>query len=105
MEKEIVREADRKKMNLNRDIQEFWPFIVAGLIFLVLKFLPNVNINLLIISYLLLAATVTYYGFKSAKRMHLNGAKFMGYALKLYATGVLSYLWINEALDLLATVY
>ena len=101
MEKENAGETDQRKLKFKRDIQVSWTFIAAAAIFLVLTFLPNVSNNLLGISYLLLAGTVTYTTFKSEKILRKEGKSYLGCTLMIYGAGILSALWIFKAIELL----
>lgn len=49
-----VTEKRRMKTKFKRDIQESWTFLVAGAIFILLTFIPNVSDDLLGISNLLM---------------------------------------------------
>ena len=62
-----VTEKRRMKTKFKRDIQESWTFLVAGAIFILLTFIPNVSDDLLGISNLLMAFTLTYTAFKAGK--------------------------------------
>ena len=92
-------------MNLKEQIKIGWPFIAAAIIFILLVIfstsgLYNVSDILFGAAYILLAVTVTYTCYKAAKRFQING-KYGSCARLLYGAGLLSGLWLCEAIEYL----
>ncbi|MCW1735150.1 hypothetical protein [Anaerorudis cellulosivorans] len=92
-------------MNLKEQIKIGWPFIAAAIIFILLVIFStsgvyNVSDILFGAAYILLAITVTYTCNKAAKRFQKNG-KYESCARLLYGAGLLSGLWLCEAIEYL----
>ena len=92
-------------MNLKEQIKIGWPFIAAAIIFILLVIFStsgvyNVSDILFGAAYILLAITVTYTCNKAAKRFQKNG-KYESCARLLYRAGLLTGLWLCEAIEYL----
>jgi 4-amino-4-deoxy-L-arabinose transferase-like glycosyltransferase len=92
-------------MNLKEQIKIGWPFIAAAIIFILLVIFStsgvyNVSDILFGAAYILLAITVTYTCNKAAKRFQKNG-KYESCARLLYGAGLLTGLWLCEAIEYL----
>jgi hypothetical protein len=92
-------------MNLKEQFNVSWPFIVVGVIFILLVIfstsgLYNANNILLGTVHILLAVTVTFTGIKASKIFQKKGRH--GTCIRLiYAAGFLSGLWLYEGIKLL----
>lgn len=92
-------------MNLKEQIKIGWPFIAAAIIFILLVIFStsgvyNVSDILFGAAYILLAITVTYTCNKAAKRFQKNG-NYGSSARLLYGAGLLTGLWLCEAIEYL----
>ncbi|HKM44307.1 MAG TPA: hypothetical protein VJY12_02490 [Dysgonamonadaceae bacterium] len=89
-------------MKLKEQIKINWPFAVATLIFGVLAILQVKDIykndTLFGGSYILISATLSYSSFKEAELLKQEGHKLFN--LPIYASGVLSGMWLIRALEL-----
>lgn len=92
-------------MNLKEQFKISWTFIVAAIIFVLIVLfrtmdIYNVNDVILGIAYILLAVTLTFTCNKAAGRFQRKGRYNTGVRL-MYAAGLLSGLWLYEAIKLL----
>lgn len=92
-------------MNVKEQIKIGWSFIAAAIIFILLVIFStsgvyNVSDILFGAAYILLAITVTHTCYKAAKRFQKNG-KYGSCARLLYGAGILSGLWLCEAVKYL----
>lgn len=89
-------------MKLKEQIKTNWPFAVAALIFGMLAILQIKDIykndTLFGTAYVLISATLSYSSFKESARLKQQGYK--PYNLPIYASGVLSGMWLMRALEL-----
>jgi len=92
-------------MNVKEQIKISWSFIAAAIIYILLVIfstsgLYGVSDILFGTAYILLAVTVTYTCYKAAKRLQKKG-KYGSCARLLYGAGLLSGLWLYEAIKYL----
>lgn len=89
-------------MKLKEQIKINWPFLLATLIFGILAILQVKDIykndTLFGVAYILIAATLSYSSFKGANLLKQQGYK--PYNLPIYASGVLSGIWLIRAFEL-----
>ncbi|MDD4728698.1 MAG: hypothetical protein PHN55_08115 [Dysgonamonadaceae bacterium] len=84
-------------MNFKKDLKDTWTFVIASAILITLSLLPNVNDDIMGISLLLVAGTLSYSMVKIVKRFKKEG-KGNNY-LMIYAAGFLSSMWVMEAIE------
>ncbi|WP_157279026.1 hypothetical protein [Proteiniphilum acetatigenes] len=89
-------------MNFKEQLKASWPFAVAAGIFILLVIfstsgLYNVPDIFWGITYILLAVTLTITCLKASKRFQQNG-RYGTCARLMYAAGLLSGLWLYEAI-------
>ncbi|HBK31761.1 MAG TPA: hypothetical protein DDZ96_05410 [Porphyromonadaceae bacterium] len=92
-------------MNIKEQFRVAWPFAVVVIIFIVLIVLSlnkiyDVSDTLFGIAYLLLAASITYASIAAGKRFQDKG-KYATCIRIIYGAGLLSGLWIYEAINYL----
>ncbi|MDD3900235.1 MAG: hypothetical protein VB024_06170 [Dysgonamonadaceae bacterium] len=92
-------------MKLKEQFKISWPFLIAAVIFIVLVTLStsgiyDVNDFLFAIIYLLLAGTFSYACIMAGKELYKN-RKYGRIVLIVYGAGLLSGLFVYEAIDLL----
>lgn len=92
-------------MNLKEQFKESWTFGVAAAIFILLVVFSSSGIytvsdTLFGIAYLLLAASITYASIAAGKRFQDKG-KYATCIRIIYGAGLLSGLWLYEAVECL----
>ncbi len=89
-------------MNLKEQLKISWPFIVAVIIFILLVILSTLGFYKVKdifwgVAYILLAVTITFTYAKASKRSQQK-SRYGTCARLMYAAGLLSGLWLYEAI-------